>query len=84
MFLLLSMHVFTVDNFCFFYQDIKELVLTDNPDTKQNNGAVKGDGNFIDTSRSDYICPVVGIGMSGKYRCVYLFNVHITCFSTHS
>ena len=43
------------------------MVLTDNPDTRQG-GAVKGDGDFIDTSKSDYICPVVGIGMSGKYR----------------
>jgi len=54
-------------------KDIKELILTDNPEVRQR-GAEKGDGAFIDTAKSEYICPVVGIEMSGKYRFCFIWT----------
>jgi len=53
-------------------KDIKELKLTENPDGRQG-GAEKGD-MYIDPSRADYICPVVGVGMSGKYRFCFIWS----------
>ncbi|XP_005090121.1 replication termination factor 2 [Aplysia californica] len=53
-------------------KDIKELNLTDNPE-RRPNGAEKGDA-FIDTSKSDFICPVVGLEMSGKYRFSFIWT----------
>ena len=50
-------------------QDVKELQLTKNPATEKTKSAEKGDG-YIDMQVSDYICPVVGIEMSGQYRYV--------------
>ena len=47
-------------------KDVKELVLT------QKNGKAKGRGHaadaYLDFQASDYICPIAGIEMNGRYR----------------
>ena len=48
-------------------QDVKELKLTQNPAAEKIKSAEKGD-SYIDMQVSDYICPVVGMEMSGQYR----------------
>ncbi|XP_064604459.1 replication termination factor 2-like [Liolophura sinensis] len=53
-------------------KDLKQLVLTDAPSTGQPK-AEKGDG-YIDVQAADYICPVVGIEMNGRYRFCYLWT----------
>ena len=52
-------------------QDVKELQLTKNPAAEKKKSAEKGD-SYIDMQVSDYICPVVGIEMSGQYRYVLM------------
>lgn len=50
-------------------KDIVELKLTHKTDYQGNSG--KG-GEYVDHSNSPFICPVVGIEMSGRYRFVYV------------
>ncbi|ESO87732.1 hypothetical protein LOTGIDRAFT_219929 [Lottia gigantea] len=53
-------------------RDLKELKLSENPAYK-GNVAEKGDA-YIDTQTSEYICPVVGIELSGKYKFCYIWS----------
>uniref|UniRef100_A0A0B6Y8H2 Replication termination factor 2 n=1 Tax=Arion vulgaris TaxID=1028688 RepID=A0A0B6Y8H2_9EUPU len=53
-------------------KDIKEMNLTDNPESRPKD-ADMGD-RFIDHGISDYICPVVGLEMSGKYKFLLLWS----------
>ncbi|KAH9498468.1 Replication termination factor 2 [Bulinus truncatus] len=53
-------------------KDIKQLNLTDNPE-KRSKDADKGDG-YTDPSVSEFICPVVGLEMSGTFKFCYLWS----------
>jgi len=54
-------------------KDIHTLTLTKNPTWKVS--AEKGDA-YIDKHKAQYICPVAGIEMNGRYRYVsYVFFV---------
>ncbi|XP_050403770.1 replication termination factor 2 [Patella vulgata] len=53
-------------------RDLKELNLSENPAFK-GIIAEKGDA-YIDTQTSEYICPVVGTELSGKYRFCYIWT----------
>ncbi|CAG5116455.1 unnamed protein product [Candidula unifasciata] len=53
-------------------KDIKELNLTDNPESRSRD-ADKGD-SFIDHNISDFICPVVGIEMNGNHKFCFLWS----------
>lgn len=48
-------------------KDVVELKLTVNPGYKPSD---KADG-YNDVQAAQYICPVTGLEMSGRYRCVY-------------
>nr|CAB3265818.1 protein RTF2 homolog [Phallusia mammillata] len=50
-------------------KDVHVLTLCKNP--AWSGIAEKGDG-YIDTHKSQYICPIAGIEMNGKYRFCYL------------
>jgi hypothetical protein len=51
-------------------KDVMELKLTENTEYT-GDGPEKGDG-YVDRQSAQYICPVVGIEMNGKYRFCYL------------
>ncbi|KAL5016735.1 hypothetical protein ScPMuIL_006324 [Solemya velum] len=53
-------------------RDVKELNLTENPALKRRE-AEKGDG-YIDMQTADYICPVSGLEMNGKYKFCFLWG----------
>ncbi|XP_059177793.1 replication termination factor 2-like [Physella acuta] len=53
-------------------KDIKELNLTDNPESKSRDPE-KCDG-YSDPSISDFICPVVGLEMSGTFKFCFLWS----------
>ncbi|CAL8340386.1 unnamed protein product [Merluccius merluccius] len=52
-------------------KDIKELNLTDNPEWDSEGRTTKGD-RYEDMHCAMFICPVVGLEMSGKHRFCYL------------
>ncbi|CAL8339366.1 unnamed protein product [Lota lota] len=52
-------------------KDIKELNLTDNPEWEGEGRTSKGD-RYEDMHCAMFICPVVGLEMSGKHRFCYL------------
>ena len=47
-------------------QDVRELQLTENPDYMGTSDK-KGDTS-VDRRPAEFICPVTGIEMSGKYK----------------
>jgi hypothetical protein len=53
-------------------KDVKELQLTSNPAYKKPLSD-KGDA-YIDKQAAEYICPISGLEMSGKYKFVYLIK----------
>ncbi|KAK0043938.1 protein RTF2 [Biomphalaria pfeifferi] len=53
-------------------KDVKELNLTDNPE-KRPKDADKGD-SYTDPSISDFICPVVGLEMSGTFKFCFIWS----------
>lgn len=59
-------------------KDIKELKLTENPERKPRGAEKGGDGVFSDPGKADYICPVVGLEMSGKYRFSFIWSCGCT------
>ncbi|XP_071965593.1 uncharacterized protein [Antedon mediterranea] len=48
-------------------KDIKDLNLTDNP-TFQKDEIMKGGGVYNDTLIAEYICPITGLEMNGRYK----------------
>ena len=50
----------------FWFQDVKELQLTENPDFKGKSDK-KGD-SMVDYQAAEFICSVTGIEMRGKYK----------------
>lgn len=50
----------------FSLQDIKELVLTDNPEWEGERRTAKGDR--YEDNCGMFICPVAGLEMNGKHR----------------
>lgn len=48
-------------------KDVVELKLTVNPGYKPSD---KADG-YNDVQAAQYVCPVTGLEMSGRYRCVH-------------
>lgn len=52
-------------------KDVKELVLTPNPTFKKN--ANKGDA-YDDLQAAEYICPVLGIEMNGKFKFCFIWT----------
>lgn len=52
-------------------KDVKELNLTTNPSYKKH--ANKGD-SYDDVQAAQYICPVLGIEMNGKFRFCFIWN----------
>ena len=67
-------------------KDVVELKLTVNPGYKPSD---KADG-YNDVQAAQYVCPVTGLEMSGRYRCVHgssrMYDVcmvkgHFTFFS---
>ena len=58
--------------FCFVLQDVHELNLTDNPGYERDQADL-GDV-YIDHQAAQYICPVTGLEMSGKYRWEWILN----------
>lgn len=63
-------HLFTI-NVLFFFQDIKDLSLSPNPEFISN--PEKGDG-YIDRQTAPYICPVMGIEMNGYFKFILIWN----------
>ncbi|PVD23278.1 hypothetical protein C0Q70_16544 [Pomacea canaliculata] len=59
-------------------KDLKQLNLTKNPAGEKQNSAEKGDG-YIDMQLADYICPVSGFEMNGKYRFCFLWSCGCVC-----
>jgi len=55
------------------FSDVKELKLTPNP---TYNPEVKAD-LYVDNYAAPYVCPIIGLEMSGRYRFVY--NVSCGC-----
>lgn len=47
-----------------------ELRLSDNPAWEGDRGNTKGD-KHDDLQRARFICPVVGLEMNGRHRCVW-------------
>lgn len=70
---LLNRETFTVDVAAHIrsLKDVKELVLTEKNDFVEKTG---NGGEYVDSQSSRFICPVVGLDMSGKYRFCYLRN----------
>ncbi|XP_017781388.1 PREDICTED: protein RTF2 homolog [Nicrophorus vespilloides] len=52
-------------------KDVKNLNLTPNPEFNAN---VDKKGNSVDSRGAPYICPVIGLEMSGKFRFVALWS----------
>lgn len=50
---------------------MKELKLTPNP--AFDDGAEKGDG-YVDRQSAPYICPVIGLEMSGKFKFCFIWG----------
>jgi hypothetical protein len=55
-------------------KDIKELNFTDNPGFHSPKDHKGDSGAYIDRQNAQYICPVTGLEMSGKYRFIYLLK----------
>ncbi|XP_015585180.1 protein RTF2 homolog [Cephus cinctus] len=53
-------------------KDVKDLNLTPNP-AYDGTKAEKGDG-YVDSGKSPYICPVIGLEMNGKYKFCFLWT----------
>nr|CAG4652030.1 EOG090X0ACT [Triops cancriformis] len=54
-------------------KDVKELNLTTNPSYGKGNSAAKGD-TYVDTRATEYICPIIGLDMNGKFRFSFLWS----------
>ena len=52
-------------------KDVKALNMTEN--SAVSVGPSKGD-SYLDTEVAEYVCPVVGLEMNGKYRFVFLWT----------
>ncbi|KAF4528474.1 hypothetical protein B566_EDAN015936 [Ephemera danica] len=53
-------------------KDVKELVLTPNPAYARAKGGEKGEsGHYVDHRTSPYVCPVIGMELSGKFRFAF-------------
>lgn len=52
-------------------KDVKDLNLTPNP--AYENSAEKGD-SYVDRQNSPYICPVIGLEMSGKFKFCLIWS----------
>nr|CAG4638621.1 EOG090X0ACT [Cyclestheria hislopi] len=52
-------------------KDLKELVLTPNPSYEK--AASKGDA-YNDLQAAEYICPVIGLEMNGKFKFCYIWT----------
>ncbi|XP_065336142.1 replication termination factor 2 [Cloeon dipterum] len=56
-------------------RDVKELNLTPNPAFAIKANGEKGEsGHFRDPRESPYVCPVIGIEFSGKFKFVFSWN----------
>jgi len=56
-------------------KDVKELKLTPNPAFAIKANGEKGEsGHFRDPRESPYVCPVIGIEFSGKFRFAFLWE----------
>jgi len=49
-------------------KDVKDLKFTKNPDIERLMLTEKGDATYHDPNIAEFVCPVVGLGMNGKYR----------------
>nr|CAG4644163.1 EOG090X0ACT [Lepidurus arcticus] len=54
-------------------KDIKELNLTTNPAFGKRNCPSKGD-TYVDSRATEYICPIIGLEMNGKFRFCFLWS----------
>ena len=53
-------------------KDIKELLLTENPVfAKHKSGPSLGDGTYVDSLMSPFICPITGLEMNGTYPFIF-------------
>ncbi|XP_033097955.1 replication termination factor 2-like [Anneissia japonica] len=54
-------------------KDIKDLHLTENP-TYKNDAVKKGGGVYNDPHTAQYVCPVTGLEMNGRYKFCFLWK----------
>ena len=52
-------------------KDVKDLILTPNP---AFNGDTAKNGGYLDDGKSEFICPVIGLEMTGKHKFCFLWK----------
>ena len=54
---------------CWLFQDVCELKLTKN--TSYDRSCLGKADTYVDTQASEYICPITGLEMNGRYKLVH-------------